>query len=150
MPPGSKAPVRLILLLILLPACVAPAFNAQQYRHKASEAADEAASALALVEYAVTEAERHRLFLPPVEVAVADGAEAIEGLNGAMASVKPPDDASEMLRERVLALLGRAEEMASSARIALQRGRLEEAVSAVEQAGPLVDELVATSKELES
>jgi hypothetical protein len=145
----SRAPVRVLVLLLTLSGCVAPAFNSEQYRHKAADAADQAASALALIEQAMSEAERHRLYLPPVEVAVADASDIVESVTGAMASVKPPDDPSEVLRGEVLDLLGRAEEIASSVRIALQRGRLEEAVRAAEGAGPAADELEAISKELE-
>jgi phage shock protein A len=101
------------------------------------------------MEQAVTQAEYHGLYLPAVEVAVGDASEMIESINGAMASVKPPDEPSQMLREQVLDLLDRAEEAGSSARIALQRGRLQDAVKAAEEAGPLADELEAMSKELE-
>jgi hypothetical protein len=138
-----------LLLLVILSGCIAPAFNAKQYRHKASEATDQAASALALVEQAVTQAARHHLYLPPVEVAVADASEVVESVSGAMASVKPPDDSSAGLREKVLDLLDRAEQAASNARIALQRGQIQEAEKAAEEAGPLVDELEALSMELE-
>ena len=148
---GSVSRVRpgFVLLLVVLSGCIAPAFTAEQYRHKASDAADHAASALALIQQAVTQAEYHGLYLPAVEVAVADASEMVESINGAMGSVKPPDDPSQMLREQVLGLLDRAEEAASSARIALQRGRLEDAVKAAEEAGSLADELEAMSKELE-
>lgn len=145
----SKAIPGVFLLLVVLSGCIAPAFNAQQYRHKASDATDHAAQALALMEQAVTQAEYHGLYLPAVEVAVGDASEMIESINGAMASVKPPDEPSQMLREQVLDLLDRAEKASSSARIALQRGRLQDAVKAAEEAGPLADELEAMSKELE-
>lgn len=145
----SRVRPGLLLLVVILSGCIAPAFTADQYRHKASEATDQAASALALIEQAVKLADRYGLYLPPVEVAVGDASEAIESINGAMASVKPPDDPSGMLREQVLNLLDRAEKIASGARIALQRGRLQDAVKAAEEAGPVTDELEAMSKELE-
>jgi hypothetical protein len=149
MKPALRGHAGALLLLYTLSGCIAPAFTAEQYRHKASEATDQVASALALIEQAVTEAARHRLYLPPVEVAVGDASEAVESVTGAMASVKPPDDASEALREKVLEPMERAEQAASSARIALQRGHLEDAEKAAGEAGPLADELEALSKELE-
>lgn len=149
MGPKLRVHVGVLLFLLIMSGCIAPAFNAEQYRHKASEATDQAATALALIEQAVTQAARHRLYLPPVEVAVGDASEVVEGVSGAMASVKPPDDASQELREKVLELLDRAEQAASNARIALQRGQLEEAEKAAKEAGPLADELESLSKELE-
>jgi hypothetical protein len=147
MPAGATLVV--VSGIVVLSGCVAPAFNQEQYRHKASEAADQAASALALIEHAVTQAARHHLYLPPIEVAVTDASGIVESVNGAMASVKPPDDPSEALRDEVLELLDGAEEVASNARIALQSDKLEEAVEAVKVAGPLTDQLEAMSKDLE-
>ena len=112
--------VRALLLLLLLPACVAPARSATDYENKAVDTANAVLSSVqtgSLVVDLVPEQ-----VLPPfVSVTLSDAERAATSARATFLSIRPPDPGSDVLREELSALLDRSEDALSAARIAARR-----------------------------
>ena len=123
-----------IVVLVSLPGCVAPAFNASQYESKAAKTADAAVSAIESVRLALESAQRHELPSNPIDVAIADQEDILGSVSGTFSSVQPPDRAMDRLRDRVLGLVDDAQSKIETARIAFRRGLVDTARAAIESA----------------
>lgn len=140
---GARAPrTRLVALsLVFMQGCVAPAFNASQYEAKVAKTAEEAASALETASLALSDAVRHRLYHVPIEVSLSDAEDILGAIEGTFASVQPPGEAVDPLRQELLSLLDDAGSALEESRIAFRRGAKASALQALRDAKPVVDRL---------
>lgn len=145
----SKRFLPAVLAATFLAGCLAPALDSSDYEFKASRTAEEVASALQTALLAVDSADRHKVPLPPIEVAVRDAEGQIDASVGSLKIVKPPNEAMRSLRKETLDLIEQAEDAVSEARIALQQLDLAAAVEALTDARELAEELKSFAKRVE-
>lgn len=112
------------LLVLLLPACVAPARSAADYENKAVDTADAVLSSVQTGSLVVDLVPEH-VFPPFVSVALSDAERAATSARSTFLSIQPPDPGSDAIREQLSVLLGRAEDALSTARIAARRQDVE-------------------------
>lgn len=112
------------LLVLLLPACVAPARSATDYENKAVDTAEAVLSSVqtgSLVVRLVPD----QAFPPFVSVTLSDAERAATSARATFLSIQPPDHASDVVREQLSTLLDRSEDALSAARIAARRQDVE-------------------------
>jgi hypothetical protein len=126
---------------LLVGACVAPAFTAEDYRSKVADTAEGAASALESVRLAVESADRHDLPSNPIDIAIADQEDILGSIAGTFAGIQPPTAGSIELRDRIQGLLEDGQGFVADARIAFRRGDLRGALDAVDSAEKVAAEL---------
>lgn len=114
----------LLLLLpacfLLLPACVAPARNADDYKHKAVDTAEAVFSSVQTGSL-VARLGPERAFPSFLSVALADVERAAASARAVFLSIQPPDARSDEVRAQLSVLLDRSQAAISSARIAARR-----------------------------
>lgn len=112
--------MRAWLLLLLLPACVAPARSTTDYENKAVDTAETALSSVQTGSLVVRLGPEH-LFPPFISVSLSDAERAASSARATFLSIQPPDARSDEVRAQLSALLDRSEAALSSARIAARR-----------------------------
>jgi hypothetical protein len=112
--------MRVCLLLLLLPACVAPASTATDYEHKAVDTAE---AVLSSVQTGVVVARLgpEQAFWPLVSVALSDAEEGAASARSVFLSLQPPEARSDEVRAELSPLLNRSEDALAEARIAARR-----------------------------
>ena len=139
-----------MLLAAALTACVphpiGPARTFAKYEGKAATTAESALSAVQTARLTARAATRHRLFGPYVGQVLGESEDAVSGLAGTFASIQPPDDEADDLRQELGQLLNDAEDHLSELRVAARRGEIDELR---EKAVPLEDDAEKLSTFLE-
>ena len=111
-----------LALALLLGACVGPARTSDAYAGKASTSLQDSRSAVETARLAVDAAEGDRATGPYLSVLLADAEEQAASVQTTFASIQPPNEESDRLREEVDALLGEATSLLADLRIAARRG----------------------------
>ena len=119
-------------VIVVLSACVAPAWNASQYHAKLVATAEEAVSAIQTVRLALAEVEQHTLFSNAVDVAISNQEDALSSVSGTFASIQPPHGTLDDDRRKVLDLLDKAQTEVEQARIEYRRGDIASARAHIE------------------
>lgn len=116
--------VRLWLLVLLLPACVAPARDTADYGNKAVDTAEAVLSSVQtgalLVRLAPDQA-----FPSFISVGLSDAEAGAASARAVFLSMQPPDARSDEVRARLAPLLDRSDDVLSRARIAARRQDLD-------------------------
>jgi hypothetical protein len=123
----------LTLLLLLSPACVAPARSTEDFEHKAVDTAEAVLSSVQ-TGLLVTHVARERAFGPYVSVALSDAEAGAASATATFLSLQPPEAESDEVRAELSALLDQSDDALSRARIAARRGDLD---ALLRSAGPL-------------
>jgi hypothetical protein len=93
---------------------------------KATTTAESAASQLRTLRLAAVAGARGRAFGPYLGVLASDTEEALSSLEATFASIQPPSDADDEVRQALAPLLSDAVDHAADVRIAVRRGELTE------------------------
>jgi hypothetical protein len=126
-----------LVLVLLLGACVAPAYTESQYESKVAKTAEDAVSSVETVRLAVEASNRHGLPTNPIDVAISGQEDILDSVAGTFSSVQPPDADMLKLRDRVLDLLDRAQIKLEETRIAYRNNDVDSALAAIEKAEPI-------------
>ena len=113
---------------------VGPARTADDYERKAKDTAETLLSSVRTAELAVDVAGRDRAFPPYVSVVLSDAEDEAGAAASTFASVQPPGESSDRLRDELGDLLDTADDALSAARIAARR---DDGDALAAQAGPL-------------
>jgi len=113
---------------------VGPARTADDYERKAKDTAETVLSSVRTAELAVDVAGRDRAFPPYVSVVLSDAEDEAGAAASTFASVQPPGESSDRLRDELGDLLDAADDALSAARIAARR---DDGDALAAQAGPL-------------
>ncbi len=105
---------------------VGPARSSDKYVGKATTTAESAASQLRSLRLAALAGARGRVFGPYLAVVASEAEDALSSLQGTFASIQPPGEADDEVRQTLEALLSDAVEHAADVRIAVRRGELSE------------------------
>ena len=108
------------LLLLVLPACVAPARSATDYENKAVDTAEAVLSSVQTGSLTAGLGPQ-QAFPPFISVALSDAEEAAASARRVFLSIQPPDERSDELRDQLSPLLDRSEDALSTARIVARR-----------------------------
>jgi hypothetical protein len=133
--------MRAWLLLLLLPACVAPARSTTDYESKAVDTAETVLSSVQTGSL-VVRLGPEQLFPPFISVSLSDAERSASSARSTFLSIQPPDPASDEVRVQLAGLLNRSESALSSARIAARRQDFD----ALRRSG---DELSSAANDLE-
>ena len=112
--------VRAWLLMLMLPACVAPARSATDYEHKAVDTAQAVLSSVQTGSL-VARLGPEQAFPPFLSVALSDTERAAGSARAAFLSIQPPDARSDDVRAELSLLLDRSDAALAEARIAARR-----------------------------
>lgn len=112
--------MRAWLLLLLLPACVAPARTTTDYENKAVDTAETVLSSVQTGSLVVRLGPENA-FPPFLSVSLSDAERAAASARATFLSIQPPDARSDHVRAQLSTLLDRSEAALSSARIAARR-----------------------------
>lgn len=127
--PAWRRPLLALCMMAALAACtphpVGPARTYEKYEGKAVTTAESALSAVETVRLATDSGARGNGFGPYLSVLVSDQEDALAGTQGTFASVQPPDEKADELRDELDQLLTDALDHVSKVRIAVRRGELE-------------------------
>ena len=115
-------PIPWVLPLLLLGACTLPAPNLEAYQGKAVDAARSGSSASGTALLTGTTFERGDLARPTAVIILQDAEETAAAARDAFASIQPPDDASDRLRDQLLPILSRLTLEIGDMTIAARRG----------------------------
>jgi hypothetical protein len=141
--PGTRSAAtarRLLILLFLLlvsASCVQPVGPARtfdSYKHKAKDTAETALSSVETARLGARAAENDDVFAPFLSVLLGEAEDEATNAESTFDSVQPPNNRSDRLRDRLDALLVRATDALSQARIAARRADFDEVAR---QARPL-------------
>ena len=133
-------PWRLLALAVCVSACahpVGPARTYGKYEGKAVTTAESALSSVESARLAVVAAVKHHAIGPYVSQVVGDAEDSISGVSGTFASIQPPDERADDLRDELGDLLSDAEDHVGALRIAVRRGEVE---GLRDEAAPLADD----------
>jgi hypothetical protein len=131
-----RAFVHLALVLVCV-ACVQPVGPARtfdSYRHKAKDTAETVLSSVETGRLGTRAAKDDDVFAPFLSVLLSEAEDEATNAQGTFESVQPPNERSDRLRDRLDALLTRATDALSEARIAARRADFDEVAR---QARPL-------------
>jgi hypothetical protein len=126
-----------LVLTACVPHPVGPARTFGKYEGKAATTAESALSAVRTAQLVAVAATRHRLFGPYVATVISEAEEDVSGVLSTFASIQPPDERADALREELTSLLDDAGDHLSTLRIAARRGRNADLAGV---AGPLTDD----------
>jgi hypothetical protein len=107
------------------PHPVGPARTFDDYEGKARTTAESALSVVETARLGAAAAAAGNTFGPYVGVLFSDQEEALSGVAGTLASIQPPDERADRLRDELGALLDRAIDHVADVRIAARRGDLD-------------------------
>lgn len=124
-----------------LTSCVAPAFTTSQYKAKIVATAEAAVSSIETVRLSLDLMDRHGLPKGPIDVTVSAQEDIMGSVVGSFSLGQPPNDESIRLRDELLDLLDQAQSSIEDARIALRRGDVNAAVTAIEEAEGISQDL---------
>ncbi len=110
-----------ILTLISVASCVGPARTFDVYASRAENSVEQAQSAVQTTLAAIDVAVAKQAFAPFVSITIQDANETVDGAESGFASIQPPDQASDELRQEVLPVLSDASDAIALARIAARR-----------------------------
>lgn len=117
-----------VLIGAALTACVphpiGPARTYAAYEGKAVTTAESALSAVQTARLTAQAASRHRLFGPYVGDTIGESEDKVSGLEGTFASIQPPSEQADQLRDELRDLLGDAEDHLIDLRVAARRGEI--------------------------
>jgi hypothetical protein len=116
----------LVFALAVCTACGLPAFDAGDYRGKATDAVEETLSEAQTAIFTAELTGRNRTFRSSTIVQLEDAEKAAAGVTDDFAAVLPPDDRSQALRQRLLPTLSEAADLISRMRFAARRDDLHE------------------------
>ena len=102
-------------------ACVGPARTFDVYTGKAENSVETARSGVETTLAAIDVATGGEAFAPFVSITIEDADVTVAGAQSGFASIQPPDQASDQLRQRVLPVLSEAADLVDRARIAARR-----------------------------
>jgi hypothetical protein len=127
-----------------LAGCVAhpvgPARTFSKYEGKAVSSAEAAQSSVATVQLVASTAAAGKAFGPYTVVSVSEQEEGLSAVEGTFASIQPPDQRADALRDELGAILSSALDHVADVRIAARRGHLDELDRV---AAPLEDDAAA-------
>jgi len=112
--------MRAWLLLLLLPACVAPARSTTDYESKAVDTAEAVLSSVQTGSL-VVRLGPEQLFPPFISVSLSDAERSASSARSTFLSIQPPGPASDEVRVQLAGLLDRSEAALANARIAARR-----------------------------
>ena len=129
---GAAAALAVVLVACVQP--VGPARTFDSYEHKAKSTAETALSSVETGRLAARTAKHDDTFAPYLAVLLSDAENEATSGQSTFDSVQPPNNRSDRLRDRLDALLTRATDALSQARIAARRADFDEVAK---QAKPL-------------
>jgi hypothetical protein len=112
--------MRAWLLLLLLPACVAPARSTTDYESKAVDTAEAVLSSVQTGSL-VVRLGPEQLFPPFISVSLSDAERSASSARSTFLSIQPPGPTSDEVRGQLAGLLNRSEAALANARIAARR-----------------------------
>jgi hypothetical protein len=128
-------------LILVTAGCVShpvgPARTYETYEDKAATTAEAALSVVSTTILAAHAGTDGKAWGPYLSILVSEQEDTIVGAQGTFASVQPPDERSDALRQQLNDILQPAIDHVTSVRILVRRGRLEELAPA---AAPLDDD----------
>jgi len=137
-----------ILALASLASCVGPARTFDVYASRAEKSAEQAESAIETTLAAIDVAVATQAFSPFISITIQDANETVDGAESGFASIQPPDQASDEVRQKVLPVLSDASDAIALARIAARRVDIESLVDLRPQLTDLSKELAQLVEEL--
>jgi hypothetical protein len=132
-------------LVVMLAGCVSPAWDDHDYGLKAAATAQSVASAVAISRRAVDG--RARLTGRYMEVLLTDTVTDVRNAEQQFAGVQPPGPASDRIKNDVLALTGRAEDVLDRLLVQVRRGHITDPEGAVQDLRRLGAELLRFQQE---
>jgi hypothetical protein len=125
-----------VVSLVATAACVShpvgPARTFGTYEDKAPTTAEAALSAVSTTILAADAGTEGKAWGPYLSVLVSEQEDEISGVQGTFASVQPPDDQSEELRQELNNILQSAIDDVAQVRITVRRGRLDDLAQVAE------------------
>ena len=137
-----------ILALASLASCVGPARTFDVYASRAEKSAEQAESAIQTTLAAIDVAVAKQAFGSFISITIQDANETVDGAESGFASIQPPDQASDEVRQKVLPVLSDASDAIALARIAARRVDIESLVDLRPQLTDLSKELAQLVEEL--
>jgi hypothetical protein len=138
------------LLAVTMSACVShpvgPARTYAKYEGKAVTTAEAALSAVESGRLVARSATRHRLPGAYVGATLGEAEDAVAGVSGTFASIQPPDERADQLRNELGSLLHDAAEHLAQLRIAARRGQIGDLASLSAPLAGDADKLEAFTK----
>jgi hypothetical protein len=117
-------------VLCALAGCVAhpvgPARTYSKYEGKAVSSAKAAQSSVATVQLVAATAAAGKAFGPYTVVSVSEQEDGLSAVEGTFASIQPPDQRADALRDELGAILSSAVDHVADVRIAARRGQMDE------------------------
>jgi hypothetical protein len=116
-------------VLLVLVGCVAhpigPARTFDKYEGKATTSAESALSAVSTTSLAARSGADSKAWGTYLAVVVSEQEDDLNGIAGTFASIQPPDDRADALRDELNAILTDAVDHVADVRIAVRRGQLD-------------------------
>ena len=106
---------------LVLVACVGPARTFGVYESKAENSVEQSLSGVQTVRMAIDDAIAGDAYASSISITIQNATDSIDGAESNFASIQPPDQPSDSLRDRVLPILNDASDLAAKARIAARR-----------------------------
>lgn len=123
--PGALGAVTLVVVAAVA-GCAGSSRSDEDYRHKAANTAEAAASAVSTARLAVEAAGKGRLTGPYVSVLLGEAETDLLAAQGTFESRQPPGEAADTVRERLGTLLDDAADALAEVRVGARRGEVRE------------------------
>jgi hypothetical protein len=133
----------ILVAVVLLSACVTPAFDEGAYRQNATSALESAISVTTSADLAVQARIADRTTRPYADVVVTQSEQAIDPVESSFGGVDPPDPSLDELRTSVLDALGQAADALAEARLAVRRDDPDALAQAHDELTESVEQLTA-------
>jgi hypothetical protein len=119
-----------LAVTVLVTSCVShpvgPARTYETYQDKATTTAEAALSAVSTTLLAAQAGADGDAWGPYLSIVVSEQEDALTGVQGTFASVQPPDDRSDALRQQLNDILTPAVDHVAQVRLMVRRGRLDD------------------------
>ncbi|MFC8269488.1 hypothetical protein ACFUIZ_27785 [Streptomyces cinereoruber] len=146
----TAAGVMALVAVAAVAGCAGPSRTDEDYRRKAANTAEAAASAVSTARLAVEAAGRSRLTGPYVSVLLGEAETDLLAAQGTFESRQPPGETADTVRERLGPLLDEAADALAEVRIRARRGEVRELAEHTEDLREAAERLEGFEEEMSS